>query len=379
MTSHATIYFCSAIVPLKDGGGGSVVIYRHLKRFQQEGYQVVFLNCGPNHEVKTDFTQINFPKKWWHPPLRNYTPLLSTFRFWLHYLFLKKRLKFQKTDKILGILEDNGSLLAQVIASQTKLPYYLFFHDDNIFSKYFEGHLFSSNHLKKIILECRHFFVVSKPMQNLLIENGGKNTTVVYPIPEGNSKNKNVANVNFANLQLCYAGMVLPFQDQVIKQIFAAVQSVNGQLTLITNSDQAIADRFLDCEGIKIRKLLKKLDDLFTLFLEKMDILLIFYSFNLNKEIRATHSFPSKFTEFCHLGMPILIIAPAESAIGRWAKEHQWKCYVNTDSVEAISKMIANLQVPDFWIKCSRQAIQMAEYEFNPTNIHQKLAQILNE
>lgn len=379
MTTPATIYFSSAIIPLKDGGGGSVVIYRHLKRFQQEGYRIVFLNCSPNHKISTEFTQINIPKRWWHPPLRKYTPLLSTFRFWLHHRYLKKRLTFQKRDKILGILEDNGSLLAQMIASQTKLPYYLFFHDDNIFSKYFEGHLFSINHLKKIIHECHHFFVVSKPMQELLRQNGGKNTSMVYPIPEGETQNKELANVNFKNLQLCYAGTILPFHDELIKNIFKAAQSVNGQLTLITNSDLAIANRFRDCDGIKIFRPLEKLHDLFNILLKKMDVLLIFYSFNLTEEIRTAYSFPSKFTEFCHLGMPIVIIAPEESAIGLWAKEHQWQCYVNKDSVEAISAMVARLQFPDFWEKCSSQSIQLAENEFNPTNIHQRLTLILNE
>ncbi|MBT2562806.1 glycosyltransferase [Pedobacter sp. ISL-68] len=379
MITPATIYFSSTIIPLKDGGGGSVVIYRHLKRLQKEGHHIVFLNCSPNHGVRTEFTQINIQKRWWHPPLRKYTPLLSTFRFWLHYRFLKNRLTFQKGDKILGILEDTGSLLAQIIASQTKLPYYLFFHDDNIFSKYFEGHLFSLGNLKNIIHHCKHFFVVSKPMQELLKQNCGENAIVIYPIPEGSSRKKGLAKVNFKGLQLCYAGTILPFHDQLIKKIFKAAQSMNGQLTLVTNSDLSIANRFRDCEGIKIRRPLEKLHDLFTVLLEEMDVLLIFYSFNLAEEIRATHSFPSKLTEFCHLGIPILIIAPEESAIGLWAKEHKWQCYVNNDSMDEISEMISRLQFPDFWEKCSRQSIQLAENEFNPANIHQQLSLILNE
>jgi hypothetical protein len=121
-----------------------------------------------------------------------------------------------------------------------------------------------------------------------------------------------------------------------------------------------MADRFRDCQGIQITRQLKKLHDLFDLMLKRMDILLIFYSFNLNEEIRAAHSFPSKFTEFCHLGIPILIIAPAESAIGRWATDHQWLCYVNGDSKESILTIIARLQSPTFWKECSTQSLDFA-------------------
>ena len=30
-------------------------------------------------------------------------------------------------------------------------------------------------------------------------------------------------------------------------------------------------------------------------------------------------SFPSKFVEYCHLGLPVAVVAPAGAAISRWA------------------------------------------------------------
>lgn len=374
-----SVYFISgSIIPLADAGGGSVVIYRHLKRLEAQGYSVVIINCNNNIKTVSEFSQINIKKKLWHPPLRKFTPFLSTLRFKMYYRYLDSLLSFKPEDKIISILEDQGSLLSYVISKKTKTPYYLFFHDDNVFSVYFKSHILHKTHLRKIISDCTHFFVVSESMKQLIINNGSNAVTVLYPIPDGHDVSKKISDVNFDDLKFCYSGMLMTVHYKLIDSLHQCIQKNGVKLVLISNFDENTKLKFTPYKKLEIIYKIEKLQDLFSYFIKKIDVLVIFYSFDMVEEVRALHSFPSKFIEYCHLGIPILIIAPVESAFGTWAKENEWLSYVCNDNPEEISNMINNFKDELFWIKCQNQCLEYAKTEFNPQKIHSKFSNILN-
>lgn len=359
-------------------GGGSVVIYRHLKRLETDGYTIVFINCNSNLKGVTEFTQVNIDKKIWHPPLRKFTPYLSTLRFKMYYNYLNKILSFKPQDRIISLLEDQGSLLSYVISKKTKIPYYLFFHDDNVFSIYFKTHVLHQSHIKQIINNCAHFFVVSESMRQLIIRNGSKSVTLLYPIPDENDTQKKISDVNFNELSFCYSGMLMPVHDNLINKLHHCVEKNGGNLVLISNFDEKTKLKFAQYKKLEILYKIEKLKELFNYFMSKIDVLVIFYSFNMDEEVRALHSFPSKFIEFCHLGIPILIIAPSESAFGKWANDNQWLSYIDNDNSDKISAMINSFKDELFWKKCQDQCLAHAAIEFNPQKIHTKFYAILD-
>lgn len=366
-------FISSSLYPLNNAAGGSIVLYRHLKLFEQEGYQVTFINCSPVNKGNTSFRQINLEKKIWHPPLRKATPILTNMRTRLQARSLAKALRFTKGDILIGLLEDYVSYLVYFLAKQANIPFYLFFHDDNIFNRYFKENILSKKQITRIIENCGHFFVVSEPMKEIISLNGGKNVSVVYPIPDGSfiAQGKRIKSEKF---NFVISGMLLPyFFEKTVEKINDAVEETDTNIILIGSFNQDYKDSLQNASKISFYKKFEELYELFNFMVEEADVIIVFYSSDTNEEIRSRYSFPSRFVEFCHLGIPILIIAPQSAAIGKWAIKNSWLSYVSSETKTDLVTIINKLKNPDFRSACVKQCRYFAEEDFNPVIIHNRL------
>ncbi|WP_406827379.1 hypothetical protein [Pedobacter sp. KACC 23697] len=349
------------------------MLYRHLKRFEQEGYEVTFINCSPVDHGNSNFRQINLKKKFWHPPLRKVTPLLTRVRTRFQAKSLIQTFNFTKGDILIGLLEDYVSYLICFLAKQADIPFYLFFHDDNIFNRYFKENILTRKQINSIIENCRHFFVVSEPMKEVISLHGGKNVSVIYPIPDGAfvAHGKRIKPEKFT---FAISGMLLPyFFEKTVEKINDAVEETDTNLTLIGSFNQEYKDSLQHKIKISIYPRFEKLYDLFKFLVEETDVIIVFYSSDTNEEIRSRYSFPSRFVEFCHLGKPILIIAPESAAISKWAIKNSWLSYVNNETKTDLVGVINKLKNPDFRLACIKQCQYFAEKDFNPMIIHNRL------
>lgn len=366
-------FISSSLYPVNNAAGGSIVLYRHLKRFEEEGYQVTFINCSPVNKENTSFRQINLEKKFWHPPLRKATPFLTSMRTRLQARSLAKALHFTKGDILIGLLEDYVSYLVYFLAKQANIPFYLFFHDDNIFNRYFKENILTRKQITRIIENCRHFFVVSEPMEEVISLHGGKNVSVVYPIPDGAfiAHNKRIKSEKF---NFAISGMLLPyFFEKTVEKINEAVEATHTNIILIGSFNQDYKDSLQNASKISFYKKFEELYDLFNFMVEEVDVIIVFYSSDTNEEIRSRYSFPSRFVEFCHLGIPILIIAPQSAAIGKWAVKNSWLSYIDNETKTDLVNIINKLKNPDFRSACVKQCLYFAEVDFNPVKIHNRL------
>ena len=318
------IFISNSVYPTADSGGGSVVVYRHLKRFEKEGKEVVIINSLPNKSRSSEFKEIYLDKKQWYPPIRKNWPILTNIRVWLEVQYILKKLKPTEGDVVLSILGDYTNLLALQISKRYTLPLHMIYHDDSLFNRYERENTLTKSHVKAIVKKVNCFYAVSKPMQTLLIENGAELVKLLYPIPEGNILNKLPAwKPSFeVNLELCYAGMLLEDAHfDILKKVSDAI-SYNGIFTILTNVNPLFEKKISHSLRIKIEKQILNKKELFEYLISNFSSLLVFYSFDSYKEPRMCTSFPSKFCEFVHLGLPIILIAPTYSAIGKWAIEN---------------------------------------------------------
>jgi hypothetical protein len=371
------IFISNSVYPSPNAGGGSIVLYRHLKRFENDGVRTIFINSIRNSPLDSEFDEINIKKRWWFPPLRKRLPILIEFRTWIYYKILIKKVSFKTNDIIISLLGDYTNLLALKISQKHKIPLFQIYHDDSLFNEFGKLNLLSRNQIQKIIKASKTIFVVSKPMQELLEQNGATQSIILRPIPKGNlTRSYAVWKNNYlTEFPIFYSGLI--FEDlhtEILGKIGRAAISSKNSFTLVSSiSKNFKSEIHFKCKEISIIDSFSKPDDILDFFYKNAGVLLVFYSFKLDKEHRMYTSFPSKFCEYSHLGIPILIIAPPESAIGKWAIENEWKAYINTDNEEVIADFLLKLKTQNFWEICSRQCIEVSQTQFNPDSIHKIL------
>jgi hypothetical protein len=373
------IFISNSITPRRDGGGGSVVVYRHLKRFKDAGHQVVVVilygNLPPDLQVSDEFEYIQLRKKPWYPPLRKKTPLLSSLRIDFTLKSLNKQLKISCNDVVLGILCEVSNLLAVKIKERFEVPFFLLYHDDTIFNRYALQNILNAALIGEILTKAAYIFPVSDPLTDLLKDSGIANTETLYPIPEGYSGPFTRTGTALpGSPQLLVSGMLEPIHFPTLKKISRAVDKQNGKFYCVADLPSGQRTALTAGEKIIVRPRFPTNAGLFNFIREKITILLVFYSFDLQHEPRMLTSFPSKFVEYCHLRTPVLIIAPPDSSLGKWAKKNKWLGYLDNDDPDVIAENLEKFNDPDYRECCLRQLRRLTAGEFNPSVIHQQLA-----
>jgi len=365
------VFFLSnTIIPKKDAGGGSVIIYRHLIRLKQEGFKVTIVIFGTGMDYYDEFHHIFVPKKPWYPFLRKTTPLLTDIAMGIYYRALSSKVDLNPaTDIALGVLCEVSNLVLVKIAEKTRVPYYLFYHDDNIFNRYWSHTALVKKQLNTILKKARHIFSVSEQMVEFLNGRNAHNTSVLYPIPDiYNGQPKQYNDDRSKSLNFCYAGLAMHIHFDIINRIGTAVKMEGGKFYCVTGAVDGFNSQSPDTIIIKDR--FKTVDALRQFMLETIDVSVVFYSFDIQHEPRMESSFPSKFVEYAQLGIPVLLVAPPYSSLGKWAVKNNWLSYVGTDESVEIADMLAKLKEKEYWLACRQQVMEKISSEFNPEEIH---------
>jgi hypothetical protein len=368
------IFISNTINPIADSGGGDIVMYRHLKKLQNEGHEIYFIDCTvfskPN---KTEFNQIIIEKKWWHPPLRRATPNLTFLRTYLYFKALSKQIQINSEDIIISVLGEYSNLISYFISKTLTKNIFMFYHDDSLFNEYGKKNVLTQKLTKKLIAITKIFFVVSAEMQHLLERYGAK-TILLPPLPEQiGPEFKKSWNERFPqNLTVGFSGSFYPnFHIDVIKVLAKSLESIGGEIRLsltLEGSEKIMLQNY--SPAIKIKPFRKTSKELYEFLIKEINVILVFYSFKMELELRMFTSFPSKFIQYCQFGIPILIIAPPESTLGSWCIKNNWLAYVDKMDKKTVSDLVLKLKDKDFWLACSNQALFTAQNQFNPEYIH---------
>jgi glycosyltransferase involved in cell wall biosynthesis len=141
-----------------------------------------------------------------------------------------------------------------------------------------------------------------------------------------------------------YAGRTGLGIQAALKTIASAIQQVNAELNLSIKfvlQTAEIPDWATTFSCVEHRRFVpyQELPKVFS----SADLLILPYDFSPRATQYIKYSMPTKASEYMASGTPIIIFAPQDTAVVRYAEAHGWAEVVTENQVEALSKTIKHL------------------------------------
>lgn len=361
-------------------------VRRHLERLSLEGYRVLVvapahcIEAAKNHSKINPFWEaVPVPQReWWWPPFREGSKILKWIRYRLILKMVKPYTENAKSIHILNVLEPTfWSELAVFVAKKISSNLIVIMHD--------QPELWESVKTQrplvrmKIIQNITRFLEYASVVLPVTLDLGKAyrfdhdKIIHLYPIPSKLSDVRSIfKGVNTYCPVIVHAGSLHSFMVPGIRLMANCLRCFNGKFVIYTDSvDEWLSDIINEFGNIEIRAAPVHMDDLLHTIAEEATAFLVCYSFNEIAQPWAKTSFPSRLLEVSQVGMPAIIMAPPNTAIGRWAISHEWPLYLSSLNESQLKELIKNLQNRKFWEDCNEQVVQLALDEFNPDKIHE--------
>jgi len=87
--------------------------------------------------------------------------------------------------------------------------------------------------------------------------------------------------------------------------------------------------------------------------------------------------FPSKLIEYCHLGLPIVIVAADDTAVVHWARARKFSRCLRPGDAAGIAGYVTRLRDPAFCRERAALSRSFARGEFDPVAIQRQLTESL--
>ncbi|HEY5768225.1 MAG TPA: hypothetical protein VIS71_00150 [Terrimicrobium sp.] len=195
---------------------------------------------------------------------------------------------------------------------------------------------------------------------------------VLPPIPEGIA-HEPVNQVGPDGPLLVYAGNFWAPQLPALARIAAAVRPVGAHVEAVLKDEPGVRKSCVDA-GIRWRPPWPRNTDALRYFAAEASAMLVSYAETSDAMPWTRSSFPSKLIEYCHLSLPLVIVAPEDTAVVAWAKARSFPDVFRPDDHEGLARYATALRDPLFRSQRGALSRRFAEGEFNPVNIQQKLA-----
>lgn len=374
------IYFISESIP-HVGYGSFVIFHRHLKRLKSAGYNIHLIIPDYTHintddyiqQIKNEWYILKLPlRKWWYPPYRFDSKILRYFRFKLLYFFCKSHLEKYPPHFIITYLHGeylNG--FAAFLKNQENCRMGVFLHDD----KYLLHGKVNKKHLEYDQQICKSSNVIWSVTENLKIPNIQLNTyNVLPPIPEGYTGIIKNWNDKYLNPTIGFSGTLYEFYLPTFELLLNALKKHNGNLIIISKESccEWLIDWSTKYENVIILPSFKENIDALKYLQEKCSALFCGYPISENKMLWAKSSFPSKFIEYSHLGLPIILSGNKNTYLNEWAKNNRWPLFIECFDQEAFNDLIKKISDETNWTNYVYKVNLFAKEQFNPEKIHIK-------
>lgn len=364
-----------------EGAGSAIIVYRHLLRFAADGWLVrIVADFGQSEAVGR---QHDWPvmtllhrKKWW-PPFNPNSPLSRAFRAWLWAGEVDSRLDGIRPSGVLTYLSafsDTLSIAAAGYASRYRIPMAVLVHDDS--RCFVESAEFGQRaHARRqwILQRSTKSWFASPELANCF-RLPSHCAGVLPPIPEG--RGQSVASWHsssmFASPLLIYAGNYWPPQIASFARLSAATRLGGGRFLAILKENPEDVARLREF-GVEWRAPFEGNMEALDYLRTHAASLVVSYSERTDEMPWTRTSFPSKLIEYCHLGVPIVIVAPSDAAVVRWARDRAFPDVFAPDDLAGFTNYVMRLRSPDFRRERADVARSFADGEFAAEPIHRKL------
>jgi hypothetical protein len=218
------------------------------------------------------------------------------------------------------------------------------------------------------IVERAHQNWFASPQLGEIYELPPAMRSTLPPIPEGYVASPNW-NSEFAKSPLLiYAGNYWPAQIPAFSRIARETAAAGGRLMLIVKRSREI-DALCAEEPVLWREPFRENREALCFLSENAAGLIVSYSETSDSMPWIRSSFPSKLIEYVHLGLPILIHAPADSAVANWATERNYSDYSTPQMPGAVASFVQSLKSEECWRRKAAISKAFAESEFGPQRI----------
>lgn len=335
--------FISETIPV-DTHASSVVFHRHFKTLVEKGHKVHILtdkNSYKNRkkELLSQFTIHTIPnRKWYYLPFKPFG-LLQKLRFFDYYhLYAKKIIQEEKIDKLIGYVHGNFlTAFTAYVQNKTNLPLISFFHDDTKELNFGNDTKSINDNTEKILKASYKVLIASAAF----IENWPKHAhkfVLLYPIPTINKIRADIVSKH-VNKHIGYSGTVYTEIIPALDNFSSFLNELDFKFTIIGNNKQAryLAEKYKKLTYLPLFDTAEEANDF---LLNNCNICLIAYPEKVKDMPWIKTCFPSKFIQYCVLGIPTIIIAPEDSALGKWCLANNWLLYSATYNIENIKTLL---------------------------------------
>lgn len=361
-----------------EGTGSPVIVLRHLRRLAAHGGWRITIVAEPGQDTAACAAEgwniIPLParRRWWWPPFRDTSPeYLRGIRTRLIARELRARLP--RPDSLCGYLAAHDDFSAEVasrLAVRTSAPLSLIVHDD--------AAAFATETSQKQLLRRRHGRILSRahhvhfatPELAAAYSPLAVPHSQLFPIPEGNTLAPRWRETHSVRPKIYYAGYIWPAQYPLLARLARTIEAASARLVLITRDTPELR-AFLASAPAGWQPPFPTNREAFVHLAEHASALLVSYTDTTAEMPWIATSFPSKFVEYAHLGLPAAIVAPRDSAIARWASRENYPYSFPGEQSPAFTAWLASLRNPITWAAATTPLHRLATTLFSPEKIQQ--------
>lgn len=362
-----------------EGTGSPVIILRHLRRLSAHGWKITIIGeHGEDSSAceRAGWTVKHLPlrRSWW-PPFRPDNRILRTLRTWLLARECRRLVGSEAPDAILGYLAAHADFSPEIaahFARQSGAPFTLLVHDD--------AAAFEKNEVAKYRLRRRHAWIVRQTHRCWFVspelaaeyQVPEEKRRVLLPIPEGWESPAHFSADRARYPKVYYAGFIWPPQYPVLAALAAALTRVGGRLVLLSRETPELKSFVANHPADWVQPFRTNTEALSHL-VEYASGLIVSYAASVADMPWVATSYPSKFVEYSHLGIPCAIVAPDDSAINRWCKRASYPFAFTPDRIDLFEKWSTSLKDEARWRGLASAALTLSRGPFSPQNIHEEL------
>ncbi len=366
-----------------EGTGSPIIVLRHLRRLAAHGWQITVIPEGGQDTSlceKAGWTVRHLPlrRRWW-PPFRPDNAFSRRVRTWLLARECRRLTASEPPDAIFGYLAahaDFSTEIAAHFARQSGVPLSLLIHDD--------AAAFSSSPQEKQILRTRHarilrathrcWFVSPELAREYDVAESQRHT--LLPVPEGWDMPAQWTPARSQAPRVYYAGALWPAQFPILAKIARALQATGARLVILSRDTPELR-AFLTTEPADWVAPFSTNSEALAHLAQDAAGVLVAYPDTIAEMPWVATSFPSKWIEYSHLGLPCAVLAPVKSATGQWIRKNGYPYFFDPTRFDGFAQWARALRSETHWQELAAASSALARGHFDPTFIHDQFERAL--